>query len=103
MKDRIWTNASRQLLYESLVRKFGPHANWATRHSPYGRKDPRYPSFRAFLEAFNVIVGAKSWKAVGQQLAFGIQYGYRKTPRKIEQHETYYGNGLAALDAGFIK
>jgi len=98
MKNRIWTEVRRRVLYSNLVRKFGPCSSWEKATSPGKGRDQEY---QRFLAEFAKHVGAKSAEAVAHQIAFS------KPIRGIARWEqsqaiTAVLNLAAAFNAGFI-
>lgn len=64
----IWTLAVRMVLFESLVRLFGPYRKWTGTTLPGRGLDDAY---RLFLKRFAKAVGASSAEAVAHQIRFG--------------------------------
>lgn len=94
----IWTKTARDLLFEELVRQFGPLSKWERKSTPGNGKDK---AFKQFLTSFADMVGAKSDLAVLHQVRFA-------SPIK---GETSWNGGFArsailcmasAINAGFI-
>jgi hypothetical protein len=64
MGNMNWTRTARDLLFESLVDRFGPHAAWEKATSPGRGMDRKY---NEFCEAFAALVGAKSGKRLSSK------------------------------------
>ena len=52
---RIWTPAIRAALYETLVHRFGAHAEWKFRHYP---SEERRAEYETFLSDYAKAIGA---------------------------------------------
>jgi hypothetical protein len=99
----IWTRAARDLLFETLVAKFGPHSTWEKATSPGKGQDA---AFEDFCQQFADVVGASSGEAVKHQIAWGTP-----TPVGGKEHNwsdpgraaNAIRNLAAALDAEFIR
>ena len=94
----IWTNAARELLFERLVRLFGPAKDWTSLSSPgRGFND----TFDEFCKAFARAIGAASGDAVKIQIRHAIYVN--ETGYWINGHaQAAILNKAAALKAGFI-
>lgn len=98
-KDRIWTPAARQFLFEQLREQFGPASEWKASSKPGRGKDPAYDEF---CERFSKVVRAKSVRAVKMQIRFGMPTVGEST-WKAGQAQTAILCLAAAFQAGFIK
>lgn len=65
--DLKWTDTAYKLLYEKLVKQFGAYETWEKTHSPGRGLDEKY---KAFLEAFAIVVEAESARAVAHEVSF---------------------------------
>jgi hypothetical protein len=91
MRDLIWTDATLELLFEQLVKRFGKFSTWKNETTPGGANDLRYAKF---CKQFAEIVGIQSLDATS-------------TMFRIATTATIHGKGphdraiAAALKAGF--
>jgi hypothetical protein len=69
MRKVIWTRAASDLLYETLVERFGAYKEWEKRTSPGRGLDDKY---HEFCKVFAKTVGANSGDAVEHQIAFAL-------------------------------
>jgi hypothetical protein len=100
LRTTIWTKIASELLYESLVLRFGPYASWQKVHTPgYGKDD----EYREFCSVFAKAIGANSGDAVQHQIAFALPLppGARRT-WEAGQARVYVLNIAMAFYAGFI-
>jgi hypothetical protein len=100
-RKQIWTPAARDLLFETLVAKFGPYSTRKKVDSPGNGKDA---AFKKFCREFADVVGANSWEAVKHQIAWGSPTRAGGLRDWISPGHAY--NAIlnpAALDAGFIR
>ena len=97
MKKTIWTAVAHELLYQELVKQFGPARLWVTSARPGRNLDKK---FVAFCESFAKLVGANSSRAVEQQIAYARMMSVSKNPDIMRQLVL---NKAAALHAGFIR
>jgi hypothetical protein len=94
----IWTRAARDLLFQSLVKRFGPYSGWEKTSSPGRGLDAE---FDEFCEAFAKSVEAKSGDAVKHQIRFGSPVTNASTWK--DGHVRTAILALAsAFEAGFI-
>jgi len=95
MTEKIWTAPIvRQNLYTQLTKCFGNLDSWEGTSYPKARE-----SFKKFCDSFAITVGAKSGEAVAQQIRWAIT---TQTNVGREHMATYFGNKMAAIEAGFI-
>jgi hypothetical protein len=94
----IWTRPARDLLFQTLVKKFGPYSNWEKSGSPGNGRDAE---FDEFCEAFSKSVGAKSADAVKHQIRFGSPVTNASTWKDGHVRTAIFALA-SALDAGFI-
>lgn len=97
-EPEIWTGNVRRVLYQRLVREFGPSDQWEKTSSPGRGRDK---AFDAFCAAFAVAVGAKSGAAVKHQIRFAMPESERGSTWD-RQVQTAILNKAAALEMGFI-
>jgi hypothetical protein len=98
MRNLIWTQEVRRVLYKSLVDKFGPIGDWELEQAPFSAGSLRAKEFDNFLDSFATVVGAKSGLAVLNQICWALHKG--DVPRG--QVKICYENTEAARWAGFI-
>lgn len=94
MKKSIWGIENWSILYKQLVDKFGPFSSWETNTHP-----PDKDEFEEFCKGFANVIGAKSGRAVKQQIRWAItdqEYVSRT------YMTTYFGNKVVAMNVGFI-
>jgi hypothetical protein len=60
--DLKWTNATLDLLFEQIVKRYGPHSEWEQPNWP-GRG--LTPAYKEFLASFAKVCDANSGDAVG--------------------------------------
>jgi hypothetical protein len=101
MSNRIkWTAAARQLLYEQLVSRFGPHGEWEARERPGRGHDE---SYEQFCNSFAQLIGAESARAVKHQISFAIPIQRGGIRRWKQGHaRSAILNLAAAFEAGFV-
>ena len=97
-KKKVWDEAARKLLFETLVARFGPLRAWQKKSTPGNGRDREY---RAFLTAFAEVVGANSADAVAHQIAFARPIA-KRSRYVSSQAYTAILSMAAALNAGFI-
>jgi hypothetical protein len=100
MPERIWTFEARRLLYQRLVKKFGPYSKWNSGSSPGRNLDE---DFQRFCEAFALVVGAESAEAVKIQIRFAMPESTAGSLLRDGQAQTAILNKAAAFDAEFIQ
>jgi hypothetical protein len=98
----IWTRAARDLLFETVVAKFGPYSTWKKAGSPGGGQDS---AFDDFCQTFASTIGANSADAVKHQIAWGTPTPFGGVHDWTNQGHAAVAilNLAAALDAGFIR
>jgi hypothetical protein len=94
-----WTVA-RPLLYDQLTKVFGPHETWEKHHRP-GKELDKY--YRKWLKVFVEISGAKSVRAVTQQIDWATMKKPLPNGSDSGRYHNWIKNKAAALDHGFIK
>jgi hypothetical protein len=100
-KKTIWTRAARELLFERLVARFGPYAEWEKGHAPGHGLDDEYEKF---CDVFAETVGSKSGKAVRHQIMFAVGVTSEGTHHWTQAHaRNAILNMAAAFEAGFIE
>lgn len=105
-RKKIWTPAVREFLFTMLVEEFGPYDGWelSARPKAGGPKQEVNVRYVEFLTAFAKMVGAKSYRAVEQQVAYSLM---PKAPRPVDEADTrahaYYVNRHYAAKHGFIE
>ena len=93
----IWTEDNLRLLYEGLVRQFGPSKDWGGQ-TPANRNE-----FERFCAAFAKKIGASSGGAVKMQIRFAVGNDGRNDHNwGPGQARTAILNMAAAFHAGFI-
>jgi hypothetical protein len=96
-RETIWTEAAYELLYEQLVRRFGPYKTWL------GQRPANRDEFEQFCATFAEVVGAKSAEAVKMQIRFAVGIdGPNEHRWRQGQARTAILNMAAAFHAGFI-
>jgi hypothetical protein len=96
-KSDINWSACRVILYQELVSQFGPHAEWDAAQRPGRGLDKKY---HAFKEHFAKTFGARSARAVQQQINWSVGYTRHLKRGHIQCWVT---NAAAAYTAGFIR
>jgi hypothetical protein len=94
-KKTIWQESKAYpSLYHQIVKRFGPFKSWPNRSYPANKGE-----FEKFCRSFADVVGAKSGRAVENQ----IRWATTKQSKIGNSHMmTYLSNKMAALAAGFI-
>jgi hypothetical protein len=69
MTPTIWSRTARDLLFEELVKQFGPYKTWKRAEYPSKAKQKEFVKFCVDIA---VLVGAKSWRAVTHQIKFAV-------------------------------
>jgi hypothetical protein len=98
-RENVWTGEARRVLYQQLLKRFGPLKSWKNTSSPGGKLDKE---FEKFCTEFANVIGAKSGEAVQHQIRFALP----ETPKGSTwtgQAQTATLNKAAALEAGFIE
>ena len=62
MTPTIWSRTARDLLFEELVKQFGPYKTWKRAEYPSKAKQKEFVKFCVDIAA---LVGAKSWREAG--------------------------------------
>lgn len=96
MGKRIWELECNELLYERLVKMFGPCREWDTDNLPSKEKKEEYDKF---CDSIAGSIGASSGEAVKQQIAWATT---KQTTITESYVETWYRNKIAAFHNGFI-
>src|SRR5262245_47229862 len=68
-RENVWTGEARRVLYQQLVKRFGPLKSWKNVSSPGGKLDEQ---FEKFCTTFADAIGAKSGDAVQHQIRFAL-------------------------------
>jgi hypothetical protein len=92
----IWTGEVRRVLFQLLVKKFGPYSEWENTVYPGRGLDEEYKNF---LTSFAQTVGAANWEAVRHQIYFAVETGqnnFRGSPLPTVMCKA------AAVEMGFI-
>jgi hypothetical protein len=95
----IWTGSVRRVLFELIVKKFGPYSTWEKAVMPGRNLDDDYKNF---CDLFAQVVGAKSGMAVQQQIRFAIQLANSGSATWKAQAQNAIMCKAAALEMGFI-
>jgi hypothetical protein len=90
MATKIWTGTAYDMLFETLVERFGPYSAWECETAPKTDNIDYYK----FLEAFAETIGASNRKAVGLVVNHAIG--------KAVHHEVFVFASAAAMHCGFI-
>jgi len=94
-KNNIWTNTTRKFLYIKLMEKFGSHKEWELKTAP--KKNSK--DYTKFCENMAKIIGAKSGRAVGNQIDWALSTSILIKPSHIT---TWLENKYIAREIGFI-
>lgn len=92
----MWSFQNLQLLYTSVVKKFGPHVSWGKSKHPKGREK----EFNKFCENFATVVGANSGEAVQHQIAYAV--AKTETVLNYKVIPNTWRNKIVAFECGFI-
>lgn len=94
---RIWSGETYSSLYFQLVKKFGPLSGWRNSRCP---SEAKREAYEAFLTSFAKVIGAKSARAVQQQIEWAVTR--QETGASCSLNALLFRNKTYALDAGFI-
>ena len=90
-KRPLWEPKTRDYMFSEVTRQFGNYNSWGA------SKPQDKVKYHKFCESFAKTIGAKSGKAVANQISWAIT-----TQPNIKNISTFFECKTAALKAGFI-